>query len=243
MKQFLALLTLSIYLNASEFAYIQPVAVEVAQDKSAVISAPLDSDGDGVLDNKDKCPNTKNGEKIDELGCLLKKDADKDGVPNEADRCPKTPLGAEVNERGCELDSDDDGISNSNDKCPNTSKEFVVDAYGCPQTATLKVNFAPYKYDVSDKLIDDLKNFSQFLQDNSGYQVIIYGYTDNSGDEAENKKLSQRRANAVKEALIRYGIKQTRLTGIGKGEVDPIADNETKEGRAKNRRIEVELIR
>jgi len=242
MKYIFTLLILTFYLNASEFAYIQPIAVEEAVAKKAVVPAPLDSDSDGVLDKDDKCPNTKNGKKVDKLGCLILNDSDKDGVPDKEDECPNTTLGVDVDYRGCILDSDDDGIVDSKDECPNTSKDFVVDGYGCPQTATLKVNFEPNKYNVSDNLISDLENFALFLQNNTGYEVIIYGYTDSIGDETVNKILSQNRANAVKEALTRYGIKRIRLTAIGKGEADPIADNETEEGRAQNRRIEVELI-
>ncbi len=242
MKYLFTLLTLTLFLNASEFAHIQPVAVEEAPTKKAVTSSPLDNDSDGVLNREDRCPNTKSGEKVDKFGCLLKKDSDSDGVPNEDDKCRNTTIGTKVDSEGCELDSDGDGIADSKDQCPDTSKEFMVNNYGCPQTATLKVNFAPSKYDVSKELINDLKNFALFLKENIGYQVIIYGYTDSIGDAKINKRLSQKRANAVKEALIGYGIKGTRLTSIGRGETDPIADNLHKEGRAKNRRIEVELL-
>jgi OOP family OmpA-OmpF porin len=250
MKYFLTLLAFSFFVYASEiktktadeFALIKPVAVEEAPVVKVVQEAPLDSDSDGILDKDDKCPNTQAGEKIDEFGCMIKLDADKDGIPDEDDRCPNTSVGAAVNDNGCELDSDEDGIVDSKDKCADTSKDFVVDGYGCPQTATLKVNFAPNKYNVSDELINDLQNFAKFLNDNVGYQIIIYGYTDSSGNATANKKLSQNRANAVKEALSRYGIKITRMTAIGKGDADPIANNDSKEGRAKNRRIEVELL-
>jgi OOP family OmpA-OmpF porin len=139
-------------------------------------------------------------------------------------------------------DQDADGIADENDKCPDTSKEFVVDGYGCPQTATLKVTFETNSYAISEELINDLKEFAQFLQDNIGYQVVVYGYTDSSGNDELNKKLSQNRAESVKEALTRYGISEIRLTAIGKGEENPVADNSTKEGRAANRRIEVELL-
>ncbi len=242
MKYILLLSSLILYLNATEFTHIQPIAVEEAPIQRAVESSPLDSDSDGILDREDKCPNTKNGESVDKFGCLLKLDADKDGVPDEDDKCPNTYEGTKVDYRGCGLDSDDDGIVDSKDKCPDTSKDFMVDGYGCPKTTTLRVNFAPSKYDISDNLIDDLETFALFLKENSAYQVIIYGYTDSSGNEEANKKLSQRRANAVKEALSRYGIKSTRMTAIGRGEADPIADNMDKEGRAQNRRIEVELL-
>jgi len=139
-------------------------------------------------------------------------------------------------------DDDNDGIINKKDKCPNTSSDFMVDGYGCPQTMVLKINFPSGEAKVTDEVIQDVKNFAQFLQDNPGYQVIIYGHTDTSGSEELNMKLSKDRANAVRQVLIRYGIDEMRLTAIGKGGSEPIADNETPEGRAKNRRIEIELI-
>ena len=229
-----------------EFQYIQPIAVEEAPPevkKCEVAQVEVfDKDGDGVYDDGDRCPNTPLGEKVDKYGCLIKKDSDKDGVPDEDDKCPNTKKGIEVDYRGCEVDSDDDGVVDSKDQCPKTSKDFMVDGYGCPQTATLRVHFASAKYNITDSIINDLQYFALFLKENKGYDVIIYGYTDSVGDANKNKALSQKRANTVKEALVRYGIKSTRLTAIGKGEENPIADNSTKEGRAQNRRIEVELI-
>lgn len=212
----------------SEFVYIQPVAVEEAPAKKIIEAKPQELVQEEI--------------KKEEVPIEEKQDEDGDGVADRDDKCPNTPEGITVNERGCELDSDNDGVVDSKDKCPDTSKEFVVDGYGCPQTATLKVNFAPSSYAVSEELINDLKEFAQFLQDNTGYQVIVYGYTDNTGNDELNKKLSQNRAESVKEALIRYGISEIRLTAIGKGEENPVADNTTKEGRAANRRIEVELL-
>jgi len=142
-------------------------------------------------------------------------------------------------------DSDNDGVVDSKDTCSGTSKEFVVDNNGCPITATLKVDFEHGQFHVSIESKNAIKEFAIFLKENKKYDVIIYGYTDNTNrslDKNKNKILSQNRAIAIKEALSGYGISATRLTAIGKGEENPIADNATEEGRAKNRRIEVELM-
>jgi len=148
----------------------------------------------------------------------------------------------ETNTQEVKKDSDEDGVVDSQDECPDTNKDFQVDGFGCPQTATLKVHFDTNKYNVSKELINDLEKFAEFLKENPGYDVIIYGYTDSSGNKEANKILSKNRANSVKEALVLYDISKLRLTAIGKGEANPMADNETKEGRAQNRRIEVELL-
>ncbi len=89
-----------------------------------------DSDGDGVPDNLDKCPNTPKGVKVDVHGCPL--DTDGDGVPDYLDKCPGTPKDVKVDANGCPLDSDGDGVADYLDKCPNTAKGVKVDANGCP---------------------------------------------------------------------------------------------------------------
>jgi len=98
------------------------------------------------------------------------------------------------------LDDDNDGIINEKDECPDTSSDFMVDGYGCPQTMVLNIQFPSGKAKVTDKIIDDLKNFAQFLQDNPDYQVIIYGHTDNTGAEESNEKLSKERAEVVRRS-------------------------------------------
>ena len=202
----------------------------------------FDSDEDGVLDSKDECPYTPKGILVNEKGC--DPDSDGDGVSDSKDQCPNTPKGHKVNENGCELDSDGDGVFDFRDKCPGTPKGFKVDNDGCPLSATLEVHFPSNGYEISPSLIDDVKVFANFLKENPSYKrVIIRGHTDSSGDEAKNKILSQNRANSVKEALMSYGISEGRLTAIGKGSMHPVADNATPEGRAQNRRIEVELIK
>jgi OmpA-OmpF porin, OOP family len=72
--------------------------------------------------------------------------------------------------------------------------------------------------------------------------IIAIGHTDSIGSKAYNQKLSLRRANAVKAYLVSKGIEANRVYTEGKGETQPIADNKTKEGRAKNRRVEIEVV-
>jgi len=89
----------------------------------------VDSDGDGVSDGMDRCPNTPAGASVDAYGCEL--DSDGDGVKDSADQCPDTPAGVRVDSRGCPLDSDGDGVTDESDECPNTPAGTEVDAKGC----------------------------------------------------------------------------------------------------------------
>jgi hypothetical protein len=95
---------------------------------------PADSDGDGVLDLKDRCPDTPAGALVDKHdGCPW--DIDRDGVMEGVDQCAATPAGWPVDEKGCPLDSDGDAVPDGLDKCPDTMKAAVVDANGCPADA------------------------------------------------------------------------------------------------------------
>jgi len=140
------------------------------------------------------------------------------------------------------IDSDKDGIIDSKDKCPNTSTKFIVDNLGCPQTPALNIKFESKQFTLTEKILDQVQGLAEFLHENTNYQVVIYGYTDSVGNDLDNKELSQKRADTVKEALMFYDISSTKLTAIGRGEENPIADNSTAEGREKNRRIAIELI-
>jgi OOP family OmpA-OmpF porin len=91
---------------------------------------PTDSDGDGVADGLDRCPNTSRGARVDAQGCPA--DDDRDGVADGVDQCPDTPRGAIVDSRGCPKDSDNDGVVDGVDKCADTPREYAVDDEGCP---------------------------------------------------------------------------------------------------------------
>jgi OmpA-OmpF porin, OOP family len=92
--------------------------------------AGRDSDGDGVPDRKDKCPNTPKGVQVYSDGCPV--DLDQDGVPDYLDKCPNTPAGTPVNAEGCPFDSDGDGVPDHLDQCPGTPTGVKVDGKGCP---------------------------------------------------------------------------------------------------------------
>jgi len=92
------------------------------------IGAPADSDGDGVPNRLDQCPNTPKGAKVDTKGCPI--DSDGDGVFDGLDKCPDTPAGVKVNADGCPLDGDGDGIPDYKDKCPTVPAPGTAD--GCP---------------------------------------------------------------------------------------------------------------
>ena len=95
-------------------------------------SKPIpDSDGDGVLDNRDQCADTPAGASVDSRGCPS--DSDGDGVPDGMDRCSTTVAGAAVDERGCSQDSDGDNIADGLDRCPDTPAGVLVDPHGCPK--------------------------------------------------------------------------------------------------------------
>lgn len=91
----------------------------------------LDSDGDGVVDGDDACPNTPAGKTVDSRGCPPDADSDGDGVPDRSDNCPNTPAGVAVDANGCPVDSDGDGVPDYQDKCPDSEAGAKVDAEGC----------------------------------------------------------------------------------------------------------------
>ena len=95
-------------------------------------SKPIpDSDGDGILENRDRCPDTPSGAQVDGTGCPS--DSDADGVPDGVDRCANTAPGASVNATGCTQDSDGDNIADGLDRCPDTESGVLVDPNGCPK--------------------------------------------------------------------------------------------------------------
>ena len=172
-------------------------------------------------------------------------DSDADGVPDEQDQCSGTPAGAQVDATGCELDDDADGVANSKDQCADTPAGALVDETGCQQyldkdvKETLYVEFALNKAEVTKSSYPKLGNLAEKMRQYPSANLVLEGHTDSSGSAAYNKTLSKQRADAVMRVLVdEYEIDQARITTVGYGEENPIADNGTAEGRAKNRRVE-----
>jgi OOP family OmpA-OmpF porin len=142
------------------------------------------------------------------------------------------------------LDSDGDGVTDDKDRCPGTPAGTRVDSDGCPlpvakvASIKLKVNFAFDSDTVQEQFFSDLSELADFLKRFEDLQVDVEGHTDSVGPEDYNQQLSQRRAQAVVDMLVnKYGIAAPRLEARGYGESQPVASNDTKEGRAENRRV------
>lgn len=212
---------------------------------SAALKGCPDSDGDGITDKDDKCPNEKGLSKYN--GCPIP-DSDKDGINDEEDKCKDVAGLARY--QGCPIpDSDKDGINDEEDKCKDVAG--VASNMGCPEIAAAvieKINKAAASIFFgtgSSKLLAKsntaLNNVVAVLKANPDYKVDINGYTDNQGDADKNRALSEARANAVQEYLVKKGIEANRLNAAGFGDENPIADNKTAAGRAKNRRVEMKV--
>ena len=213
-------------------------------EETKTMEPDTDSDNDGVADKKDKCPGTGAGISVDSDGCPL--DRDNDGIPDHKDQCPDSKSGVAVDNSGCAIDNDTDkdGVANNIDQCPNTPSGRQVDAKGCKFVLTrteemsMKINFASNSSNVEQGEYPEIEKVAKFLNKYGDVSTVIEGHTDDRGAASYNLNLSQSRANAVRNVLIeRYGIAASRVMAKGFGETQPIASNDTKEGRLANRRV------
>jgi OOP family OmpA-OmpF porin len=136
------------------------------------------------------------------------------------------------------MDSDGDGVTDDNDQCPNTPIGGTVDARGC-WTYEASVLFDVNRTEIKSEAHPMLNEAYDILKKNPDISIEVNGHTDNIGTEEYNMKLSKKRANAVMEYFVRKGIDANRFTTKGFGFTKPVVSNDTKEGRAKNRRVEL----
>jgi OOP family OmpA-OmpF porin len=213
-----------------------------------------DRDTDGILDADDACPEiagvpsgdaTRNGCPPPPL------DSDDDGVPDVRDYCPR--LAGDAAD-GCLLDSDRDGIPDRADECVDRAETLngFEDKDGCPDelpkavakfTGTIAgISFESGKAVIRPQSFRVLDEASRVLKEFSELRLEISGHTDATGTPERNSALSKGRADAVRAYIVGQGIAEERIMTRGVGGNEPVADNETPEGRSKNRRVEFKLL-
>jgi outer membrane protein OmpA-like peptidoglycan-associated protein len=175
-------------------------------------------------------------------------DADGDGVKDSEDECPNEAGPAENN--GCPFeDRDNDGVLDKDDECPDVAG--TVENNGCPEPTVEVINelneysrtilFDLNKATIRDESAETLQSIADIMQEYPNTNFHIEGHTDSTGADSYNQELSQRRADSVMNWLIDAGIPTDRLSATGYGESEPIATNNTSEGRQQNRRVEISL--
>lgn len=200
-----------------------------------------DRDRDGIADIDDACPDLAGLAQY--KGCP---DTDNDGIADNDDQCPNDA--GPIANQGCP-DTDNDGIPDHMDKCPKVAG--TKDNSGCPEIsvqvkkrlafAATAIQFDLGKSTIkktSNKLLDEVVSI---LNDYPDYNMTIEGHTDNTGNAAKNMELSRDRAAAVKNYFISKGIASDRLSSEGFGDTKPVQSNKTAAGRAKNRRVAMDL--
>lgn len=176
----------------------------------------MDSDGDGVLDDADACPNSPAGAAVNAQGCAL--DSDGDGVFDYQDKCPNTAANLKVDSDGCPM---------------KLTKNVEIE---------LHVNFDNNSAVVKPEYFAEIKRVADFMSQYNNTQVEVQGHTDSRGSAEYNQKLSQRRADAVAQVLVsEHGVDAARVSAKGYGEVNPVASNDAIEGRAENRRVVADI--
>lgn len=179
-------------------------------------------------------------EPTEQTGYFWPDDQDRDGVVDAKDGCPFTPDGIKVDSNGCALDDDNDGVPNYLDACPGTPAGTVVNTDGCTRkiVSLTGVNFAFDSATLTSEAKSILDNAAQTINSRSDASITVEGHTDSNGPDAYNQGLSERRANSVKNYLASKGVSSS-ITAVGKGEMNPTSSNDTREGRAENRRVDV----
>jgi OmpA-OmpF porin, OOP family len=211
-----------------------------------------DNDKDGIVDAKDKCPlepEDKDGFQDDD-GCP-DPDNDADGIADVKDKCPNEAEDKDgfEDEDGCpDPDNDKDGVLDKEDKCPN--EPGPADNAGCPKKyehivvtqekieLKQKIFFDTNKSTIQPRSFSLLDEIASVLRSRATMTVRIEGHTDSRGSRPHNLKLSQARADSVRQHLVGLGVEPQRMESRGYGPDQPIETNKTDAGREKNRRVE-----
>ena len=206
---------------------------------AAVTGGCPDRDQDGVLDADDRCPDEAGLQPM--AGCP---DTDRDGITDPDDRCPAAA--GPPRHKGCP-DTDGDSIADVDDRCPKV--QGLPQEGGClPEEVAAQfsgsikgIYFALGSAQILAKSHPVLNRAVEVMQRYPTLKVLVEGHTDNTGAAELNAKLSQQRADAVRQYLLGRGIPAERVTAKGVGSERAVAPNDTEEGRAQNRRIEFHI--
>ncbi len=214
-----------------------------------------DRDKDGVIDKLDACPDVPGVKHSDPKKNGCPPDRDDDGIPDDEDACPDVPgvRDPDPKKNGCPPDRDGDGIVDPEDACPDVPGVRDPDPKknGCPLVEVtekeIKINQeVKFKFDSAELLPESdtiLGAVKQVLDEHPEIKKVrVEGHTDNIGKPDYNKRLSQRRADAVLKWLVAHGIDKKRLVAQGFGHEQPIDSNETDAGRANNRRVAFTIL-
>jgi outer membrane protein OmpA-like peptidoglycan-associated protein len=220
-----------------------------------------DNDQDGIADKVDHCPDeAEDKDGFEDADGCPEEDNDKDGIADKLDKCPDDPEDKDSfeDEDGCpDPDNDKDGIPDTRDLCPNEPETVngYADADGCPDEDQVRV--------VGDKIVLDdrvhfyvnmfiirkvsyplLTRLAKLIADHPEYvHVSVEGHADERGPDNFNQKLSEDRARAVMEFLVKQGIAQDRLSSIGYGSTRPLVDKKSEYALLLNRRVEFTVTR
>lgn len=218
-----------------------------------------DKDADGTPDKLDDCPDIFGPKEY--KGCP---DRDGDGIIDKKDECPEQS--GPLENKGCPyLDTDKDGVLDKDDNCPEVAG--VVELKGCPpikpsasdpvpqevpmkaaekkiiEKAFASLEFATGKDLIKPKSLPALNELAKLMiAHSSDWKLKLSGHTDNQGLEEKNMQLSEKRTLAVKNYLVKKGVKEEQLITEWFGQTVPIADNATPKGRQKNRRVEMKIL-
>lgn len=195
-----------------------------------------DRDGDGVIDKYDECPDVPGPKEL--RGCP---DRDGDGVIDKLDECPDDPGPKELN--GCP-DRDGDGVIDKVDQCPDVPGP--KENNGCPfppadqlSMSSQYILFKTGSAIIEPRLYQTLDVLAEIMNKYPNQKWVVEGHTDITGSDKINNPLSERRAESVRDYLVKKGVPAANITTIGYGSKKPIATNSTAAGRQKNRRAEV----
>lgn len=233
--------------NADNYVWMDKDTYDVEDKEVKEVNLFVDTDGDGVIDQFDKEPNTPRGAMVYGNGVAV--DTDKDGFPDFSDPCP---LQYSKFNNGCPKDSDNDGVMDDVDLCPNVAGDKA--RLGCPKetdefttTDDSIINIEPVYFELNSYFVtkdyfDLLTKTALTLFQNPTLQVRLEGHADVRGDDEYNQTLSENRVDAVQAALISRGVDASRIVlSTGYGENNPTFTS--KKFHSYNRRVDIVFVK